>query len=54
MKKYLIFYFLLSMSLTPYSNENSLECDPKKYLSGDVLDKVLVHRESAFNLPRLQ
>ena len=50
MKRYLILYILLSVSLTSYSNENSLECDPKKYLSGDVLDKVLVHRESAFNI----
>ena len=46
--------FFLSISLL-FSNSffaegESFSCDPKKYLPEDLANKVLVHRESGFNI----
>ena len=46
--------FFLSISLllsnSFFAEGESFSCDPKKYLPEDLADKVLVHRESAFNI----
>ena len=46
--------FFLSISLllsnSFFAEGESFSCDPKKYLPEDLANKVLVHRESAFNI----
>ena len=50
MKK-LIFLSIIIFSSYSFSLEDiSFACDPKKFLSEDNLTKVLVHRDSAFNI----
>ena len=46
--------FFLSISLllsnSFFAEGESFSCDPKKYLPEDLANKVLVHRESGFNI----
>tara|TARA_B100000579_G_C22650068_1_gene765768 strand:- start:341 stop:859 length:519 start_codon:yes stop_codon:yes gene_type:complete len=50
MKKVFFFSFLLLSSSTFLGNENSISCDPKKFLSENLIQKVKIHRDSAFNI----
>jgi hypothetical protein len=45
--------FLSSIIFSSYSfslEGSSFACDPKKFLSEDNMTKVLIHRDSAFNI----
>ena len=46
------FFFSISLLLSNsfFAEGKSFSCDPKKYLPEDLANKVLVHRESAFNI----
>ena len=46
------FFFSISLLLTNsfFAEGKSFSCDPKKYLPEDLANKVLVHRESGFNI----
>ena len=50
MKKVFFLSHLLLLSISFYGSENYFSCDPKKFLSEDMLEKVKLHRESAFNI----
>ena len=50
MKKTLFLSFFLFSSSYFFGGDSSINCDPKKFLAEDVLEKVLVHRDSAFNI----
>ena len=50
MKKVFFLSHLLFLSISFYGSENYFSCDPKKFLSEDMLEKVKLHRESAFNI----
>ena len=50
MKKALFLSFFLFSSSYFFGEDTSFNCDPKKFLADDVLEKVLVHRDSAFNI----
>jgi len=50
MKKVFFLSHLLLLSISFYGSENFFNCDPKKFLSEDMLEKVKLHRESAFNI----
>ena len=50
MKKTLFLSLFLFSSSYFFGGDSSFNCDPKKFLAEDVLEKVLVHRDSAFNI----
>ena len=50
MKKALFLSFFLLSSSHFFGEDTSFNCDPKKFLADDVLEKVLLHRDSAFNI----
>lgn len=50
MKRAIFLSISLLISNSFFAEGDSFSCDPKKYLPEDLANKVLVHRESGFNI----
>ena len=50
MKRAIFLSISLLLSNSFFAEGESFSCDPKKYLPEDLANKVLVHRESGFNI----
>ena len=46
---YVLSFFLFS-SLSVFGDSRNFDCDPKKFLSENLIEKVLVHRETSFQI----
>ena len=46
---YVLSFFLFS-SFSVFGESRNFDCDPKKFLSENLIEKVLVHRESSFQI----
>ena len=50
MKRAIFLSISILLSNSFFAEGESFSCDPKKYLPEDLANKVLVHRESGFNI----
>ena len=46
---YVLSFFLFS-SFSVFGESRNFDCDPKKFLSENLIEKVLVHRETSFQI----
>ena len=46
---YVLSFFLFS-SFSVFGESGNFDCDPKKFLSENLIEKVLVHRETSFQI----
>ena len=49
MRAYVLSFFLFS-SFFAFGESRNFDCDPKKFLSENLIEKVLVHRETSFQI----
>ena len=50
MKKIIFISFFSLLSSVFYGEDISFNCDPKKFLPENIIEKVLIHRDSTFNI----